>query len=129
MERFCKIILCRQYYEPFYKLCSEWPLLKYKTFYGQEKLFILKETPIVGPANMIFIKGYTVEIDTDIKGYRMVGRVYSTAVSFENCILFKCMNYTEYAHMLDKLKFVNNMSRYIENFNNMFEIERLSSID
>ena len=128
MERFCKIILYRQYYEPFYKLCSEWPLLKYKTHYGQEKLFILKETPIIGLANMIFIKGYTIEIDTDIKGYRIVGKVYSTAVSFENCILFKCMDHTEYTHMLGKQKFVDNMSRYIENFNNMFEIERLSDL-
>lgn len=129
MERFCKIILYRQYYEPFYKLCTEWPLLKYKTHYGQEKLFILKETPIVGHANMIFIKGYTIEIDNDINGYRIVGKVYSTAVSFDNCILFKCMDHTEYAHMLDKQTFVNNMSRYIENFNNMFEIERLSDLE
>ena len=128
MERYCKIILYRQYYEPFYKLCKEWPLLKFKTHYGQEKLFILKETPIVGHANMIFIKGYTIEIDTDINGYRIVGKVYSTVVSFKNCILFKCMGHTEYAHMLDKQTFVDNMSRYIENFNNMFEIERLSGL-
>lgn len=127
MEHFCKIILYQQYYEPFYKLCPEWPLLKYKTLYGQEKLFILKETPIIG-GNIIFIKGYTIEIDTDIKGYRIVGKVYSTAVSFENCILFKCMGHTEYAHMLDKQKFVDNMTRYIKNFNNMFEIERLSDL-
>lgn len=128
MERFCKIILYRQYYEPFYKLCTEWPLLKYKTLYGQEKLFILKETPVVGRTNIIFIKGYTIELDNDIKGYRITGNVCNTAVSFDNCILFKCMNYTEYAHMLDKQKFVDNMTRYIKNFNNMFEIERLSDL-
>jgi hypothetical protein len=127
MERFCKIILYRQYYEPFYKLCPEWPILKYRTRSGQEKLFILRKIPIVS-SHLLFVNGYVIEIDDSIKGYRMVGKEYSTAISQDNCILFKCMDYKEYAHMMDIHKFVDNMSRYIENFNNMFEIERLSDL-
>lgn len=130
MKNFCKLLLCSHRWS-FKKLCPEWPLLKYYAEYpfSYDRYLLLRKPPKI-EHNWLVVEGNTIDIDEKNREYKMNGGAinFTSIIPYDKCIFFSCMDFKLFTHMVELQEFADKISRYVENFDNMFEIERLAGI-